>query len=248
MELPNFLSREGKSLVFNQDNSTFVFFIPAVYFNNSAKVQIAEVNGQYVSTIGVCDWAIIDKNGKMGKVRPFLFPTMFLCKPRTISSPTKIKLTEDSDETDYILLKFQKGDEVISDTRVPQLIDNVEIFFKMAIMTAKIPTSVPYDKIWELFFESASLNGFSYNLNVQLFHLMIAAICRDKNDISKQFNSTDMSNMNAYKLINIKTVPKYISPYAALTSENWDESVRAAILMKDDPNTKESPLEKVVTG
>ena len=64
---------------------------------------------------------------------------------------------------------------------------------------------------------------------------------------SKPFNKTDMKNMYNYKLINITMVPKYISPYTAITSENWDESLRAAILMKDKENAPESPLEKIVT-
>ena len=56
-----------------------------------------------------------------------------------------------------------------------------------------------------------------------------------------------MNDMNKYKPINIKMVPKYISPYTAITSENWDESVRAAVLMKDKEDAPVSPLEKVVT-
>jgi hypothetical protein len=42
-------------------------------------------------------------------------------------------------------------------------------------------------------------------------------------------------------------VPKYISPYTAITSENWDEAIRAAVLIDDPENTPESPLEKVLT-
>ena len=117
----------------------------------------------------------------------------------------------------------------------------------MAIITAKIPTTIPYDKLWELYFDSAKLNGFSYNINVQLFCILIAMISRDKNDISKLFCSTDMKDMHNYRPIDIKLAPKYISPYTAITSENWDESVRAAILMKDKEDTPLSPLEKVLT-
>ena len=63
-----------------------------------------------------------------------------------------------------------------------------------------------------------------------------------------KMTETDMKDMNKYKPINIKMVPKYISPYTAITSENWDESVRAAVLMKgNSENTPESPLEKVLT-
>ena len=171
---------------------------------------------------------------------------MFMCKPSEIEKVKDLKL-DNTEPSDYTLLKFKKGDEVVSETRVPQLIDNVEIFFKMAIMTGKIPTTVPYDKLWELFIESASLNGFSYGLNIQLFGILIGAICRNPKDISEQFSRTDMKNMNNYRPINIKMVPKFISPYTALTSENWDEAVRAAVLLSDKEDTPESPLEKILT-
>ena len=248
MELPSFLSLEGRSLVFNRDNATFVFYVPANYFNNTVKVPIAEYYGQYVSSIGLFNWAIIDSNGKRSPLKPFIFPTMFMCKPGEIDTESGKNLSLDNTEpSDYVLLKFKKGDEVVSDIKVPEDISNVEMFFKMAIITAKIPTTIPYDKLWELFFESAKLNGFSYDLNIQLFGIMIASICRDPKDISKQFNKTNMKDMNNYKPINIKMVPKYISPYTAITSENWDEAIRAAVLIDDPENTPESPLEKVLT-
>lgn len=246
MELPYFLSKEGNSLIYNQEDSTFVYYVPSNYFNNDSKVNIAVIDGEYVSFIGVCNWSIIDKNGKRGEIKPFVFPTMFICKPYEIEKVKNLRL-DNTDPSDYVLLKFHKGDEVVTSTKVPQLIDNVEIFFKMAIVTAKIPTSIPYDKLWEVYFESAKLNGFSYNLNVQLFGILIASITRCKDDISKPFCASDMSDMNDYKPIDIKLAPKFISPYTAITSENWDESVRAAILMKDKKNSPTSPLEKVVT-
>jgi hypothetical protein len=117
----------------------------------------------------------------------------------------------------------------------------------MFLITSKIPTLIEYPKLIDLFFESAKLNGFNYGLNAQLFGLLVAAICRDKNDITKPFCSTNMKNMRDYKPIDIKMVPKFISPYTAITSENWDEALRAAILMKDKEDAPESPLEKVVT-
>ena len=247
MEVPKFLKKEGNALVYNRnDDSTFVFYVPENYFKNTSKISVAEINGQYVSMIGLCNWSIIDKNGKMGKLMPFNFPTMFLCKPREIEKVKNLQL-DNTEASDYRLLKFKYEDEIVSQCRVPQLIDNVEILFKMAIMTAKIPTTIPYDQLWRVFIDSANLNGFGYGLNIQLFAILISTICRDKNDISKQFNSTDMKNMNEYRPINITMAPKFVSPYTAITSENWDESVRAAILMKDKENAPESPLEKVVT-
>ena len=246
MEVPNFLKLENNSLLFNLDNQTFVFYVPENYFKNESKVPIAEIQGQYVSMIGVCNWSIIDDKGKSSKLMPFNFPTMFLCKPSTIEKVKNLQL-DNTEPSDYRLLKFKKGDEVVSQTRVPQLIDNVEILFKMATMTGKLPTTIPYDKLWEIFEESGKLNGFSFNVSVQLFGLLVSGICRDPNDISKMFKETNMEDMNKYRPINITMVPKFISPYSAIVSENWDDSVRAAILMKDKEDIPNSPLEKVIT-
>lgn len=246
MKLPGFLSQEGNSLIFNQPNKTFVFYVPENYFKNTAKVSIAEIYGQYVSMIGLCNWAILDENGKRSDIKPFNFPTMMLCKPSVIEKVKNIQL-DNTEPSDYRLLKFKKGDEVVSQIEVPQLIDNVEMVFKMAVITGKIPTTIPYDKLWEVFDESARLNGFSFNVSVQLFGILISGICRDPKDLSKMFKETDMKDMNNYRPINITMIPKYISPYTAITSENWDEALRAAILMKDKEDIPTSPLEKIVT-
>ena len=56
-----------------------------------------------------------------------------------------------------------------------------------------------------------------------------------------------MKNMNEYRPINITMAPKFVSPYTAITSQNWDEALRAAILLKDKKDAPESPLEKVIT-
>ena len=63
MELPNFLSLVDDSLVFNQDNKEFVFYVPENFFNDKTKRPIAEIIGEDVSMIGICNWAIIDSNG-----------------------------------------------------------------------------------------------------------------------------------------------------------------------------------------
>lgn len=248
MELPKFLARDGRSLVFNQDNATFVFYVPTNYFNNTSKVTIAEYYGEYVTSIGLLNWAIIDDKGKRSPIKPFLFPTMFMCKPGEIDTTSgKNMQLDNTPASDYVLLKFRKGDEVVSDIRVPKDVTNVEIVFKMFMITAKIPTTIPYDKLWEIFYESANLNGFSFGMNVQLFWFLIANIARDPDNPARRFSATDMKDMNGYTLMDIKKVPKYISPYTAITSENFDEAIRAASLIKNPENTPESPMEKILT-
>lgn len=242
MEIPKFLKREGDALVFNQEGE-LVYYVPEEFFDTN----IAEIAGSYVSLIGVCDYAIISANGTMGEVKPFRFPTVFLCKPRSIDKVKNLKLGRSKEEKDYRALHFLKGDEVVSQVRVPQIIDNVEDFFRLMVITGRIPTTIRYDKGHEYFQENIELNGSSYGLSLQLFGLMWSELCRDPNDISRPFCLTPMKDMNGYKPVSIKATPNYTSPYVALASEQLDESIRAAITMDED-KIKYSPLEKVVTG
>lgn len=247
MEVPNFLKLEGESLLFNKNKCEFVFYVPENYFDAKSKNAIAEINGQYVSMIGICDWAIVDANGNRSELKPFCFPTMVLCKPSRIEKVKNLVLDADKEPKAYRLLHFEKGDEVISQVRVPQLMNNVELFYKLFVLTGRIPTTIPYDKLWSIFLENMNLNGKPYGINAQLFGLLIGKLCRDPKDISREFRFTDMKDMHNYKPISIKMAPNFISPYTSITSENWDESLRSAILMKDKKDLPYSPLEKIVT-
>lgn len=244
MELPSFLSQKENSLVYNGDGE-FLFYIPESYFGNS-KNPIAKMVGYYVSTMGVMDWAIMDKHGKVSESHPFKFPTIILCKPDNIEKVKNLKLNNNKG-MDYRVLHFKNGDEVISDINIPQIIDNVEVLFRLMVITGnKMPNTVPYDQFHKYFPESMKLNGGSFGINMQLFGVLASRVCRDPNDLSKDFRYTTMKDKTGYKQISVKQVPKYTSPYVALTSENWDESLMAAILI-DDKDVKYSPMEKVVT-
>lgn len=249
MKLPNFLKQDGDALVYDGAKDTeLVYYVPESFFNNTAKSAIAEIVGQYVSMIGVCNWTIVDKNGKLGEFKPLQFPTMMLCKPYTITREKDITIGT-ADPDDYRILHFKVGDEVLSQTRVPQLTDNIELFFKMIFYTAKIPNSISKDDLLGLLVENAALNDFNYGVNYQLIGMAIASLCRDPKDITKASRLSNSKDPHNYKLISMKLYPKLISPYSSIVSENWDEALRSAVLLSDKPDEEipYSPLEKVIT-
>ena len=152
---------------------------------------------------------------------------------------------------DYRILHFIKGDEAISDINLDKDIDNVEIMFKMLVLVEnKIPSTIPYDKFQEYFPENMELNAKGYGLSMQMFGIMISELCRDPDDLSKPFRLSKKINdsMYGFRQISVIEIPKYISPFTALTSQNWDDSLMSAITMSQEGNTKVSPLERVVTG
>lgn len=237
-QVPKFLKRDGEALLFNQEGE-FVFYVPEEQFDKN----IATINGRYVSIMGLLNYAIFDEKGKHGGLRTFKFPTMFTCRPYLIEKLKEVKLTEHTKEHDYRVLRFKKDDQVVTSVKVAQDVENSEKFYNL-FLSGKLPTTIPYDKLHEYFIENIQLNGASYGMNIQLFGILVSEMCRDPKDIRRLFRNTDIKNMNEYDTINVKDIPKYVSPFTSITSENWDEAIMNADINK---NTNYSPLEKLFT-
>lgn len=237
-DVPKFLKREKESLLFNQDG-LFVFYVPEMYFERN----FAIIYGDYVNLLGILDYAIFDKTGKHKGLKQFRFPTMFTTRPHEMEKLKGVKLTSTSEPQDYRMLKYKKDDQVVTSVKVPQNVENAEMFYKI-FLSGKLPTTVPYDTMHEYFIENISLNKGSYNLNMQLFGIMVSEMCRDRNDINKLFRNSNMKNMTDYTPINIREIPKTVSPFTSMTSENWNEGIINGINNKD---ASYSPLEKLYT-
>ena len=236
-KIPSFLRRDNESLLFN-DNGEFVFYVPEIYFER----KFAEIIGENVDLMGILNYAIFDEKGKHDGLRTFNYPTIFTTIPSKIEKIKGIKLTKTSEEDDYRLLKYKKGDVIVKSVMLEQKVSNADILLGM-FMTGKMPTTIDYSTIYKYFLDNIKLNGEDYKLNAQLFGILVAEMCRSKDDIRTLFRHTNMSNMTDYQYIHMKQIPKFISPFAALTSENIDESIVNATLTKD---TKYSPLEKIM--
>lgn len=235
-KIPNFLKRDGDKLLFNGEGQ-FIFYVPEMYFERNCAIVIGDV----VNLIGVLDYTILDKNGKNNGLHLFRFPTVFLTRPSEMEKIKDVQLTKHTDRQDYRLLKYDKGAEIVISVKVPQVIDNADQFYQM-FTSGKLPTTIPYDKLYEYFPENMRLNGNDYGINLQMFGIVTSELCRDQNNSKKLFRHTDIKDMTAYRAISIKEAPNQVSPFTAITSENWNESMINAI------NNKEagySPLESL---
>ena len=234
---PSFLKKSGDKLLFN-GSGELIYYVPEKYFNIS---QAATVYGDEIELMGIFDYDVFDANGKHKGIRNFYFPTMIRCKPNSMEKVTNFAITKYV-SMDYRLLKFKKDDEVICNVNIPKVIGNAEIFTNLLI-NANLPPTIPYDKLYEYINDNAELNGFNYNMNAQMLGIVAGELCRDRNDLTKPFRLTDMKDPLGYTLVSIKQLPKFVSPYVAITSENADESIANAIL---DKVGTETPLEKVM--
>ncbi len=238
MTIPSWLKKDGDSVLYNGDGY-FAFFIPESFFDgkNSAK---AIIQGELVNVFGILDYQLFTADGKPdGPVRCFKFPTIFLTKPTSIEKLRNAKLASWAKSMDYRVLKYEKGAQIIVSTKVPQDLQNVEFFYNI-FTYGKLPVTIPYEDGYTYLLENIELAGESYGISAQLLGVVWSEMCRDHNDLEKAYRN---SKCEHYTTINIRDIPKFISPYSAITSENWDEAVVNAI---ENKNEKDIPMEKIL--
>lgn len=240
-----FYKQVGDAVICNvKENQEVRYFIPECYFQTKSAIVV----GEYVNLLGIFNYAIYENDKPISGLKTFNFPTVFLAQPYTIVKEKDIKLTANSEVSDYRVLKFKNGDKLVVNVNVPQNIENVEEFFRLFVINGHIPDTIDYRDIWKYFVDSMELSGNSWSLTYQMLGLLQSEICRDSTDITSPFRTSKAKKNKEwtnYSNVSIKDLPKYISPYVSITSENLDDSIVAATMLTD---AKDSPLEKVLTG
>lgn len=235
--LPAYINEIDNKVIFTGDGE-LIYYVPEKYF----EINIAVINGEYVELMGIFPYCVFDENGKAGPLKQFKCPTIFTCIPTAISKSPKLHLEGTREEKAYRLLHFSKGAELICSTKIPKDVTNVEKFVKL-LTGANLPDNIPYNELYQYMIENAELNGFNYKVSNQIIGMIISELCRDPKNLNRPFRLTKMDDMTSYRSINIKQVPKYTSVYTAITSENPDEAIAAAMI---NTGKGESPLEKVM--
>lgn len=240
--LPSFLREEHQKLIFNDKDKELVAYIPEKFFERG----IANIIGEYIELLGIFNYTVQDlKTGKNIGLKTFRFPTLFTTMPSITEKVKDIQLIKDSDPMDYRIFRYREGDEFVVSTDVIQSIANVEKCANLFYVLGFIPNTIPYDQIHEYIMDNMALNGSSYGVNAQIIGFTISELCRSKKDPNIPFRLSKSTNMHDYKSMSIKNISKLISPYTALISEDFDESLVYAML-NDSP--KDTPLEEILVG
>lgn len=244
MALPSYLKVKDES-VYYVGEGEFLLFIPEVFFDR----KVAVIEGVHVEVIGILNYSVNPPQNNLSKdLKTFYFPSRFITKPNRIEKVKDFAITKNF-TADYRILHYEnnKKDKIIVSTKVVQDIENVEDLFRLFVNTGNIINTINYDEIYKYFYDAMTINGKGYNLPASLFGLLVSELCRDPDDINKPFRLGTAIDKDrySYKPVSIKEVPKLVSPFTSLTSENFDKAVVGAIMNK---NNGRSPLERVLIG
>lgn len=232
-----FFKQDNEKVIFNGDGE-LIYYVPEKYFDVNAAVAI----GELIEIMGIFTYGLYNNAGKQIKLDRFKCPTIIQCKPSSITKEPNLQLMGTKEAKPYRLFHFKKGDELICNINIPKDIINVEKFVNLLIRS-NLPENIPYNELHEYIIKNAELNGFNYKVSAQIIGIIVSELCRDPKDLSNPFRLSEMKDMLDYKAISIVKVPKYTSPYTAITSENPDEAIAAAMITN---GKTESPLEKVM--
>ena len=246
MALPGFIRVKG-DVVYYAGTGEFLLFVPEVFFNRS----IAVIEGEYVELIGILNYITNhdpSKSMKLSGLKTFYFPSRFITKPGSIEKVKNLQITKNY-MADYRILHYTDNgeDQIIVSTKVPQDINNVEDFFRVFIDSGTIPNTIGAKEMYKYILDNMEINGNSYHLPCSLFGLLTSEICRNPNNENQPFRLCSDFDKNdyAYKPMSVKDIPKVVSPFTSITSENFDKAVVGAIMNKEKKNT---PLERVLMG
>lgn len=246
--LPKWMELKNDSLYYT-GSDTFVFFVPETFFSHNHAI----IEGDVVHLLGILNWAIVKKGDDPAKyslkTKPFEYPTAISTRPGKVEKVKGLKIVESQEAQDFRIFSYTNNgeDQILVSKYTDQDIVNVEETMSIFETTGKIPPGISYYDLYKYYMEPMELNGSSYNLTAQEFGVLFSEICRSQKDINIPFRLTKDLDKDpyAYSSISVKDISKRVSPFTAITTENWDKAVINAAII-DDKDIKGTPMERIM--
>lgn len=246
--LPSWMKLKDDSLYYTGKDE-FVFFVPESFFEHKHAIQ----EGEIVHTIGILNWAIVKKGDDPAKYslksKPFTWPTAISTKPGIIEKVKELKIVPSQKAQDFRIFRYENNgdDQILSTIHNVEDIVNVEECMSIFETTGKIPPGISYYDLYNYFDQPITLNGGDYGVGMQEFGLLYSETCRSKDDYTIPFRLTKDLDKDpySYRSISVKQISKLISPFTAITTENWDRAVISSAIIKDE-DIKDTPMERIM--
>ncbi|MDD3172129.1 MAG: hypothetical protein PHF63_00420 [Herbinix sp.] len=198
---------------------------------------LATLYGERIELFGLVDVLLDDKIKEVLNL-----PTMITIYPHEINEKT-------IDNEKYVIATFFKND-IFTDVNIRQDSSNVEIFINM-IFSGKMPRFLKYNDILKVWLKNLSLNSIDLGTSSTILEIIIAEVCRYKND--PQFKFAEMIAKDPtisqydYTMASIRDICAQNSTFAALTFEDMDAMIISSLnINKYKKEESDSPIEKTI--
>lgn len=245
MNLP-YLKKVDSSIVF--EGEYMEIYLPKTSFEK----KISYLKGENIETLGIFNFLVYkdgNRDPKKAEKRSLTLPFKIQFQFNSFYD-TKISLIPGREPEDYRVFTLEKGNLFCVQTDFAKSSANTKELIFM-IHGGNLPSSVPYDKVLDCYVGTALLNGVDLKIPMLIYELILAELCRYKEDINTPFrkaiNENNKLSHNDYKTISIKKLPSLNSTFASITFEDINNAVITSInKTKNNEDEKPSPIEKVL--
>lgn len=220
------------------------FYIPREYVDND----LASDNGESYKSLGVFYLRTFSSIDKPNELEILKLPNEIEFYP---NEKENRKMTLNDVEESFIVLKFFKGEKVMKSaitcsSAMPEK-------FLDIILKGKLPSSIPYDKILDLFIKAFDDNKVGMPAPTIILEMIISEVYRYKGDTALKYGQVLSKTFDPkkkqldYSTANIRSICKSNSSFAGISFENLDEMLTSAI-NNNVYNRKETrtPYEEVI--
>lgn len=217
-------------------------YVPMSYFEGSP---VAFNEGASIRTIGLV-YVRSFKNGTPGDIKLFNLPVTVQFMVYETKQDT-IKVNNRSIEV--MTLQYMKDAYVLhqSVTKGREVAGS----FLNLILGGKIPTSINYSQVIDLWWRNLEIAGISYKVPSKIFEMIIASIYRNPHNPKKRYGQYYGSHPNSdgydYVTGNVRDVVKQLSTFSGMVFEDINtmisNGINNSIEGKEEPI---SPLEKII--
>lgn len=219
----------------------FEFYIPEFY----EQKRMLEVNSESSSIFAMFNCRV-NNNGKQGQLETFNFPSTveIMAKPEE-----KRKMDIYGEEETFFVFRIYKNQRIMRD-QFQKNSSNVTKFINI-LTGGKIPKTIPYNQILEIWQRNLAMNGVHLNVAAVVLESIIAQIYRDRNKPQKRFALTIGKQANGdeynYVTANVRQITSLDSTFGGLTFEDMDQmridGINNTVYKKPQSI---SPIEKII--
>lgn len=153
---------------------------------------------------------------------------------------------------DYTVFRLKMGDAFVYDTNQKETSDDLTWFISKLIEGAKLPPTVSYDEVFNLFSRALQITNINGRLGVPFLTIefILSELFRQKRNTSNPFRlAYDGKKLTpySYKMLRITKVPENNSTFTGMIGEDIKQQLVSAVL-KNRQGVKDrvSPIEKVL--
>ena len=186
------------------------------------------------------------KRGNVLEAKTFIYPTIIETFPTYMETET---LTINGITDKYRVLKYEQGDVMMAAYAIAEPL-SCQFFLRM-ILSGKIPNTVKYDQILNIWETNYNVNDASSQVPSINLQVILSEMYRYKSNPALQFRKIAGKSVDYdkddYISCNMNEVSSFTSVMSSLTFERLTDKITSSLLLSknNEKSQTKSPLEKV---